>query len=410
MFFSLSIYLSISVSIFDGSIIRNNNRRIDLTNYFPFTNIIVKTNKETQNNNTYYNKIKSILTRIDNSASERIAFRYKFCELHGLISKLMRINLFLEVETIVLENDYLCLVEKATSPNIIINNIIDFDKWIKNNLPSTNLIYIQYPCKISKYYDKLPNGIEDARNIIADKIIQSLSNHNIKNLDLRENINNQKLNHHDLFFKTDHHWKPETGLWATKEICKYFNKLFNYKFDYDLLSIGNYTKKTIKDSLLGSLGKKLTLGYTKPESINVFYPKFQTKLLLDTLKIQVKGSFDTIFINNEEVNNKNYNYYKDTRYNFYISNYDIDVFYTVTNELSENDLTCLFLVDSYNAVVSPFLALMCKKIIIINPRRFNGSIKTCIKKYQPNIVCIAYTARIPPKDNTSYDWKLYQFE
>ena len=85
-------------------------------------------------------------------------------------------------------------------------------------------------------------------------------------------------------------------------------------------------------------------------------------------------------------------------------------FYIINNDISINNLTFLLLVDSYNEVVSPFLSLMCKKLIVVSPRGFNGSIKAVANLYKPNLVLIAYTSRTPPESKDDLDYSLWQFE
>lgn len=115
---------------------------------------------------------------------------------------------------------------------------------------------MQAPYKISKTQDKDISGVIDFSNQNADDLILQLRQANVDVYDFRDVIDTEGLNHHDLFYRTDHHWRAETGLWASRHILEYLNQYYNYDVDPDLLNENNFTSVLYPEWFLGSKGKK----------------------------------------------------------------------------------------------------------------------------------------------------------
>ena len=359
----------------------------------------------------FFNKIKTFTKKIDNSVTSRVPFRYKLCEVIGYFSKQLGVYYFPDLGCFIQKNKQLTLIRNnSANPSYVVNRISDFSKWLLSENEAIQFVYFQHPCKISKFDNSLPLGITDIRNNVSDTLLEGLKKNGINYLDLRELIEKQSLNFPELFLKTDHHWKTETGLWATNEICNYINhEFFNNTLDFSTLNNNLYIHHQIENHFLGSIGRKLTLGFVEPESLTLVYPKFETKLDIFSYKGQNSGSFYDVFIDNEEIKKQNINFYETDKYNFFKS---YGAFYHIRNNLVKNNYKILFIVDSYNEVIIPFLSMVFKDVYVLSLRGFNGSIKTCVKNIKPNIVAIGYTARyIPePDDFQDTNLRLYCFD
>lgn len=101
------------------------------------------------------------------------------------------------------------------------------------------------------------------------------------------------FNHHEAFFKTDHHWKPETGLWAAGEILKILRDNYKWPVNPDLLQLKNFERVIYPKWHLGSQGKKFTLSRAEPDNISLIYPKFETSFIYEipSLDINISGDF-----------------------------------------------------------------------------------------------------------------------
>lgn len=60
---------------------------------------------------------------------------------------------------------------------------------------------------------------------------------------IREKIREDGLDIYDMFYRTDHHWKTWSGLWAAEKIAAGLNELRGYDIDLSLYDESRYTFK-----------------------------------------------------------------------------------------------------------------------------------------------------------------------
>ena len=245
-------------------------------------------------------------------------------------------------------------------------------------------MYMQAPFKICKYDDAEISGILDFSNQRADDLLAGLSKAGVKNYDFRKMLHDEGKNHHELFYKTDHHWKYETGLWASRHILRILREDFKWPVDENVLDEKNFEFVTYPASLLGSYGRKLTTARVKPEDFTLLYPKIDTDFMLNIpgRNLNLSGDF-TIFVDEKKLNNKQE----------YIR-FEIATFGTVmniTNKLAENNKKVLMIRRSFAHAVIPFLAMGVKYLDSIGDfGDFNGSIKSYIEQTKPDLVIVLF--------------------
>ena len=98
-----------------------------------------------------------------------------------------------------------------------------------------DFLYVQTPYKISEYDDKDVSGKLDFFVQNANELLAELDGVNIDYYDIQDTIHENKINHHDLFYKTDHHWLTTTGSWASQNILKFCNDTYGWNADISLL-------------------------------------------------------------------------------------------------------------------------------------------------------------------------------
>jgi hypothetical protein len=252
-----------------------------------------------------------------------------------------------------------------------------------------NFLYVQAPYKIAP--DDAISGVRDFSNRNADDLLHTLSQRGVPYLDLRENIREEGLDHHDLFYKTDHHWKAETGVWASGILVNYLNKNHGFNFNPLLVNPVEYNYTLYKDWFLGSYGKKVTLTYAAAEDFVLLTPKFDTdfSLAIPELNLDVRGNYD-ILIDRSQIDIKDY--YGSSPYEAYM--YSNRQLITVHNNLIQGGKKLLLLKDSFAEVVSPFLSAGIEELHILDLRNFNGSLKSYIEKNRPDIVIVLYNPSV----------------
>ena len=252
--------------------------------------------------------------------------------------------------------------------------------------------YINLPTKICKSEDKDISGILDYSNQNADRLLTLLGNFGVKYYDLRKNLHNQGMNHHEAFFITDHHWKPESGLWAAREILKILRDDYKWPVNPEILNPENFERVIYRDWFLGSQGKKIKLVRTKPDDISLIYPKFETSFdyKIPTSEMNKTGDF-TIIYSMESIQTRDY--YNSNSYAAY--DYADQPLINFTNLLTCCDKKLLIIHESFANCVVPFIALDIKNVAEIDLRHFTGSLRNYIISERPDLVIVMYNATIP---------------
>lgn len=264
----------------------------------------------------------------------------------------------------------------------------------------TDFLYIQAPSKVDDETDPMVSGVIDFSQANADALLTGLSQADVPFLDLRERIRQEGLPLHELFFRTDHHWLPETGLWAAGEIVAFLNGTYGYAIPTEYYDAAQYTEQVYEDWFLGSQGKKASLAKAEPDDFSLLYPKYDTSIRFEapTYDMDVEGSFDVLY-NMDRVNEKDY--MSLDPYSAY--QYSDQALLRITNHLASNDLKVLWIKDSFSNVVTPFISQGIAQLDVIDLRYFTGSVQTYIEETEPDLVVAMYApGSITPIDASAH--------
>lgn len=269
-----------------------------------------------------------------------------------------------------------------------------------------DFLFVQYPYKIRESDPE--SGKLDFSNQNANQRIALLRKGGVPILDLREEWAAHKQEdsdafRRDVFYRTDQHWRAETGLWATGTIAAAANERFGYAIDLSLFDPNHYAFDRYPDQFLGSYGRQVTLALAAPEDFTLVYPKFETSFdfpLLhaveeDALTAQqqeeleaiaqkeqaLQGSFEMFFDYSMLERN---DYYNKVAYFTYVDN-PHDLLY-IHNNLNHDETSALFLTDSFGRTTVPFFALGVTDTKRIRPDAFDGSWEIYFETEQPDLV------------------------
>jgi hypothetical protein len=248
-----------------------------------------------------------------------------------------------------------------------------------------DFLYVQSPHKISRNDTVI--GAPDFSAENTDELLRALSLRQIPCMDLRKNIEEENLDHRGLFYKTDHHWKTEAGLWAAKTIAEYLNEHKGFAVDLTVFDPERYRHDIFRNWHLGILGKKVTLVQTKADDFTFIYPEFDTDLSLKIpdKRVDARGNFD-IFIEHAMLDTRNY-YILDA-YGAYL--YGNRPLINIRNHKLSGGKKVLMIKDSFANVAAPFLSMGLENLDMMDARLFNGSVKTYIEKNRPDMVIVLY--------------------
>lgn len=334
----------------------------------------------------YKEKITVVKEKIETYAGDLLIGQMAITEVSNKYKNLLKWNLnsFWEYNGVAkLEDGYLTNYIPSVDVSENIDSIVQLNEFCKE--AGCDFLYVQAPYKISKYENDDISGSLDYSNQNADSLIHGIEDEGVSVLDLREVAYEQGISHKDLFYRTDHHWKGEYGIWAAKEIAEAINALFGYELETDLLNEDYFEKREYQEWFLGSRGKKVTLAKAEPEDFTLIYPKFQTVLHYEipSLGIDETGDFSITYDMNQ-VEEKDF--YGKNPYGAY--NYADKPLIKIENLMNENDLKILVIKDSFGNSVVPSLSLCASQTNILDLRLFDGSLRTYIKDVKPNVVVV----------------------
>lgn len=274
-------------------------------------------------------------------------------------------------------------MEKDVSSSV--RSVTDFARSCEER--QIGFLYVQTPYKICKYEDKDVSGTLDFSNQNADALLNGLEEANVPYLDLRDAMHETDIRHHDLFYKTDHHWKAETGLWAASVLAEKLNNDFGFSMDPALYEESAFEKQIYREWFLGSGGRKVTLARAEPDDISLLYPSYETSLdyRLPEKNMDETGDF-SITYDMSQIEVKDY--YNLDPYGAY--NHSGAALIRIHNHKVNDGRRVLFIGDSYLNSVFPFMALGLEDTDMLDLRDFDGSVERYIDETAPDMVIVLY--------------------
>lgn len=344
---------------------------------------------EIENHLKQYNKkFENVKTRIEPYVTDYLAWRTELTELANGYENLLNWNIvsYSEYNGITIINEqYLASLSAEVNVSEVADSTIEFASFCKEH--GIDFLYAQQPSKICKYEDPRIYGSTDYSNQNMDSFLQLLTKAGVDTYDHRKDIHEEGLNHHDLFYNTDHHWKAETGLWASQHIINYLNDKFDYNLDSSILDSDNYSYDVYRNWFLGSQGKKVTLERAEPEDFTIIHPKYETSLhyQIPNLEIDEYGSFDITY---DMDNIDTIDYYNKNPYAAY--NHADRPLIRIENKLIDKGPSVLIIHNSFANCEIPFFAMSVKYVDCIDLRQFDGSVRSYIEQTNPDIVIVTY--------------------
>ena len=309
---------------------------------------------------------------------------------------------YMEYNNVVtLENGYLAAFAREKDITEAFQSVTQLNDWCEGlDIP---FLYVQTPCKICKAEDAALSGTVDFSNQNADELISRLNSVGISTYDLREEMHRAGLNHHDSFYRTDHHWTGETAFRASGWLLEHLRRSYGVGTGPEILSRESFTAETYPSWFLGSQGKKVTLAQAAPEDFTLLYPSFETRLryTVPTRGLDVTGDFSVTYAMEHMEHTCEQDYYDKSPYHVY-NNGDTALI-QAENELLPDNGRVLLVHDSFTDPMISFLSLGIRQLDAIDLRHFTGSLQSFIDRTRPDLVLLIYNPnQIDPVDWTGH--------
>lgn len=347
-----------------------------------------------EKSSVYSDMVNAIKYKIDYHTSNLLLGRIKFVEANALFNRKIGMKIISGTDSVVaMTNGYLTFEAREADTAYAAQSLEWFNGILKEK--NINFLYIQFPSKESPYNNRLPVGITDYNNFNADSLLNRLEKTDVKHVDFRTVLNAHTDDWYSSFYRTDHHWKAETGVWAAGVIAGMLNKDFGYDIDESIADMSKYNVKVYKDFSLGSQGKIATLRFTDPEDFSLITPEKSTNFTVSYhSEHDGTGSFDRVLIDRRIFEKRDY--YNISAYSSYL--YGNHAVTSIKNNNIHNGKRLLILSDSFCKCVVPFLAQEVEYIDVIDRRYFSGSVISYIDSFAPDTVVAAYNPTMISSD------------
>lgn len=363
--------------------------QFDALSAYPFSNS-TKSTVDQSPLQRLYDRVMFLKNGITVYTTEAVYFRPQFAALTRQIDKMSGMNMTTSLNNgqsigdIVLpyQGDSLGLVLTQTDPAENLNNVIAFGNQMKDE--GRNFLYFLVPGKFSGN-----DGYTDYSGELYKKTVEILNDADLDLCDMYAEIEKNNKDIYSLFFKTDHHWLPSTGIWADKVLCEYLNNNFNYNIDTSVFEPEMYETSILEKHFLGSWGKKVTMAYTNPDDFPIVIPKYDTDLevFIANFNETAQGCIQDTLFDYSALDNKK-SYYDRDDYVFY--GYGDRELITIHNNNIHDGSRILMVKTSFADCMYPYLASVVEDLDIIDLRHFKGSLQTFIDERDPDTIVVVY--------------------
>ncbi len=294
----------------------------------------------------------------------------------------------------------------------------NIDAYIKNMTEfksvcddvGSELLFVQTPFKVLEGYTTLPEGVVDYSNSDADAFLAGIEAAGVKTLDLRDTVQTE-LDPSEIFYRTDHHWKAESGFWGYTKIIDYIKTNFGWTDvdpDGKLTDKNSYIFETREKDFVAHLAYDFPGPVVGIDDFTLIYPNFSTRyrVLLDRNGVQTvaMGGFrNTMF-------QQRYLEGDDPRINRYAAYLDGDqpliIIDNTSDGISVSDKRVLVVKDSFANVVNPFIATAFAHTEIIDIRHYKlATLTKYVKDGDFDLVLFVYNPNLYSKVPNMFKFK-----
>ena len=338
--------------------------------------------------------ISSFINKVDNLTTADLRYHDEMLDLESVKKNLLGTRVVMTEDATVVKAASGSLFDPYQEANAAeITEKADEIQRIRMLAEVNGAKFLYCPAPGKGVFEAAPANIANYDRIYYKKIREELTARDIATLDFLEAFSTQGIEGKELFFRTDHHWKPAIGLAACQAICSELRDRYGFDVQEDLICIENYDVNTYKDWFLGSYGKKAGRLFTweGAEDFDVIAPRFRTDFT-ETVSGREEartGSFSDTMIYQEKLEKNPYhinNYAAYSGGDFHLQ--------VIQNNLQPERAKILVIRDSFACVVTPFLALQAGELHVVDARNeefVTGeavNLETYIKETKPDYVLV----------------------
>lgn len=355
-----------------------------------------------------WEKFKMLTNQNESVLNEALDESHLFIELYGLTQRVTGQRLIedgtpdtsvtkLDNGTLTfcgLENEYIDPTKNALKTAEFADGIKEMD------IP---FLVVIAPEKIRSGTKPMPKAIHEYGNEIADRYLSVLEEKEIGYFDLRPEFNRLE-NYDEMFFRTDHHWKPEGAIYACKALNNLLLEDYGFKIEEEQMLEEHWKKQVYESWFLGSQGKRTGAAYAGTDDFTRYIPEFDTSFtyLIPERNMQRTGTFNDALCFSERIEQRDW--YNNNPYTYYSGG---DWAYAeIINHHNPDGPRIIMIRDSFSCALTPFLALSCSELITVDLRYYKDDLTAAIEEIRPDLVMLLYMASTTRLENMFEFWKL----
>lgn len=231
------------------------------------------------------------------------------------------------------------------------------------------LLYAAYPKKTARADSGLPEGLYDLPVLKMNATVEALTERGVDLLDLRDAFEAQG-DYSGLFYRTDHHWNVRGAFLAFQTICQRLRTDYGLDPDPFYEDPANYNSRILKNWFLGSQGKRVGSLFAGADDFELMTPAFDTSFTFSVPSQGMEriGSMEESILFPEYAAEKDF--YNGNPYVYYAGG-DFDLV-TIENHNNPDGPDILMVRDSMGCALTPFLALDCSTLTLVDTRSYTG--------------------------------------
>ncbi len=318
--------------------------------------------------------------RFEGVLQENFYDKNYYINLNGLTTRILGINTLNERQK--LTNGHLTENSAKVETFPAAEKLMELDHFLGDR--NIDFVYVLAPHKSAFYDSSFAPGYSSDSSENIDSMMTVLNMAGVNSIDMNAWFEENEWTMDDVYFKTDHHWRPQAGLAAAKETMSFLSGQGIADYDEELLDENNYTIMTLKDWFLGSHGKRVGTYYAGVDDINVYFPNFAVDYTFSGLGSDTHAwqYFDTL-LDDELMTKKDY--FNNSPYSIYM-HHDYPIRITFNTE-AQNQKRLLLMGDSFKMPFEYFLTTQFQEVYTIDLRYYiDGTFAEYLEEVNPDIV------------------------
>lgn len=264
-------------------------------------------------------------------------------------------------------------------------NVQEFDKYLSDR--GIDMLLFIPPYKDGEIHSTYRGVYHDYSSELLNDIVQQAQQYGVDCINFLNTVESKGLSEEQLYFRTDHHWLPQSGILGCMSISPW---LINRGYDVNTerFQLSSYNINYAQQPMLGSQGIKTTAAYTDVEYMPILEPLYSTDLTVTNAKAgtTLTGSITDTLYDYSMIQTPSL----DSTKHFQFYSYGDPPLLQIHNNQRTDGKRILVIKDSFARVMVPYMCNMAEYIDVIDLRHFDGSLKTYIEENTPDSVIIVY--------------------